>query len=358
MKLIGLSLFASGGIGETYLHELKNIKIKVANELEKNRSKFYSHFYPDTTMIQGDITDEKVFNKVIDTSKEEKVNFIISTPPCQGYSKAGKQDENDTRNILIKYVLDIINTLKPEYALIENVPEFIKSIVIVKGQKIKVLDFINDNISNEYTFKYDVLDGQYFETPQTRKRCFFLITKKGNKTWDLPSKVTLNPITVRDAIGDLPSLKSEEKSNIKYHYAKKHNDNHILWMTHTPSGKSAFDNEVYYPSKDGRKIRGFKTTYKRISWDKPAPTITMMNGNISSQNNVHPGIEYIEGNKTLYSDARVLSIYELMILTSLPKDWDIPSWASETLIRNLLGECVLPKVIYHICKNLNNKKNR
>lgn len=352
MKLIGLSLFASGGIGESYIHTLKNINIKVANELEKNRAKFYSHFYPESNMIQGDITNDTIFNQVIDKCKEEKVNFIISTPPCQGYSKAGKQDENDTRNILIKYVLDTINILKPEYALIENVPEFIKSIVIVKGKKVKVLDFINDKIGNEYTFKYDVLDGQYFETPQTRKRCFFLISKKGNKVWDLPSKITLKPITVREAIGYLPSLKSEEKSDIKYHYAKKHNDNHILWMSHTPTGKSAFDNEVHYPSKDGRKIRGFKTSYKRISWDKPAHTITMMNGNISSQNNVHPGREYIKDGETLYSDARVLSIYELIILTGLPKNWNIPSWASETLVRNLLGECVLPKVIYHILKSI------
>jgi DNA (cytosine-5)-methyltransferase 1 len=249
--------------------------------------------------------------------------------------------------------LDIIDILKPEYALIENVPEFIKSVVIVKGNKIKVLDFLNDRLGLHYNYKYEIVDGQHFETPQTRKRCFILISKKGKKVWEFPKKITLQPISVRDAIGDLPSLESEEKSDIKYHYAKKHNDNHILWMSHTPSGKSAFDNEEYYPSKDGRKIRGFKTTYKRISWEKPAPTITMMNGNISSQNNVHPGREYIKDEKTLYSDARVLTIYELIILTGLPKNWNIPSWCSETLIRHLLGECVLPKVIFHLLKNLN-----
>ena len=120
MKLIGLSMFASGGIGETYVNDIGNIEIKVANELEKNRAKFYSHFHKNVTMIQGDITDKDIFNKVLKESIDKKVNFIISTPPCQGFSKAGKQDENDTRNTLIKYVMDMINKIKPEYAMIEN----------------------------------------------------------------------------------------------------------------------------------------------------------------------------------------------------------------------------------------------
>ena len=64
-------------------------------------------------------------------------------------------------------------------------------------------------------------------------------------------------------------------------------------------------------SKNGRKIKGYNTTYKRIEWDKPAPTITMCNGGISSQNNVHPGRLQKDGT---YSDARVLTLRELFIL--------------------------------------------
>ena len=49
-----------------------------------------------------------------------------------------------------------------------------------------------------------------------------------------------------------------------------------------------------------------------MHWDKPAPTITMKNGSISSQNNVHPGRLLPNGT---YSDARVLTVAELSILT-------------------------------------------
>jgi len=179
-----------------------------------------------------------------------------------------------------------------------------------------------------------------------------LITRKGEKEWVFPQKVNTEPITLQTAIGHLPSLESGQTSDIKHHNSKKHNENHILWMKHTPSGKTAMNNEIYYPNVDGRKIKGFSTTYKRMEWDKPAPTVTMMNGSILSQNNVHPGREYLQDVVTLYSDARVLTIHELLIVTGLPIDWDIPEWASDTLIRHLLGECVLPKVVYHLVKNL------
>ena len=57
-----------------------------------------------------------------------------------------------------------------------------------------------------------------------------------------------------------------------------------LWQTHTD--KTAFENEIYFPQKDGRKIKGYTTTYKRMEWDKPVPNINMANGSISSQNNI------------------------------------------------------------------------
>ncbi len=124
-------------------------------------------------------------------------------------------------------------------------------------------------------------------TPQSRKRAITLLSKKWYPKWEFPNKQP--QITVREAIGHLPSLESSEKSNIKYHYAKKHNENHIQCMKHTPTWKTAFDNKIHFPKKNnGDRIKWFSTTYKRIEWDKPAPTITMCNGAISSQNNVHP----------------------------------------------------------------------
>ena len=75
-KLKGLSLFSSAGIGETYIGEY--VEMKVANELLKNRSEIYNFFYPNTQMINGDITNNIIYKKILDMSIKENVDFIYA----------------------------------------------------------------------------------------------------------------------------------------------------------------------------------------------------------------------------------------------------------------------------------------
>ena len=214
----------------------------------------------------------------------------------------------------------------------------------------KIKDYLQSIAEqHDYNIQFDIFDAADYGTPQNRKRSFTRIYKK---TYEWNNPIKQKWITVEESIGNLPSLEAGEKSDIAYHYGSKHNDNHILWMKHTPSGKTAFDNPVHYPQKDGRKIKGFSTTYKRISWDKPAPTITMANGSISSQNNVHPGRLLPDGT---YSDARVLSLLEIFRLTGLPDNWNPPQWASDNLIRHVIGEAIPPHLVENIFKGLKKK---
>lgn len=341
----GTSLFSNIGIAETYLKNY-DIDITVANELIEDRAKFYKFSYPDADVVVGDITKDEVFNEVVLKSKENKIEFLIATPPCQGMSVAGKMDEQDPRNSLIIKVVEFIKLVEPKNIIIENVPTMLKTSILVNGEKIKITDYIERELSKDYKISFNVLNAADYGTPQTRNRTIVLMTKYDN--WSLPIKQ--KQITVLEAIGWLPSLEAGEKSDIKYHFAPNHNKNHILWMKNTATGKTAFENEIYFPQKpDGTRIKGFSTTYKRMSWDKPAPTITMCNGAISSQNNVHPGRLKEDGT---YSDARVLSLKELMILTGLPDDWEVPSWATENFVRKVIGEGVPPRLIEAIIKNM------
>lgn len=342
----GVSLFANVGIAEIFMPK-HGINIVVANELIEKRAKYYQEMYPNCEMIVGDITKKDVFNKVLSIAKEKNCEFLIATPPCQGMSVAGKMKEDDPRNNLIIYAIEFIKQLKPKNIIIENVPNFIKFHINLKGIKIKIVDYIKKELEPlGYYINYDVIDCGDYDTPQHRKRAIFLISSLS--FWEFPPKK--KHITVREAIGHLPSLESEESSNIPYHYAKKHNPRHILWMKHTPTGKSAFDNKVYYPQKeDGTPIKGYKTTYKRIEWDKPAPTITTCNGSISSQNNVHPGRKLPDGT---YSDARVLTLKEIFILMGLPDDYFPPKWASENFIRQVIGEGIPPTLIDNLLQTM------
>ena len=54
-----ISLFANVGLAETLLDEL-GVKVKIANEIDDSRSKFYSHLYPGTHMITGDFVEKKL----------------------------------------------------------------------------------------------------------------------------------------------------------------------------------------------------------------------------------------------------------------------------------------------------------
>ena len=116
-------------------------------------------------------------------------------------------------------------------------------------------------------------------------------------------------------------------------------------MQHTPTGQTAFDNEIYFPKKsNGTPVKGYRNTYKRQHWDKPAYTITMDNRKISSQNNVHPG-RLLDKKLNIYSDARVLTLYEIMLVMSLPGDWPIPEGTSEAFLRRIIGEGIPPLFI-------------
>lgn len=350
----GFSLFSGAGIGETYLSEC-NIDISVANECIERRAALYKSLNPSCNMICGDITDEKIFNKIINAA--QGAEFLIASPPCQGMSVAGKNRHQDTmvedkRNFLVNYVFDAISLIKPKFVIIENVPMLLKFKLPFNGKLFTVLEILSQKFGSEYTIEGKVVDAADYGVPQTRLRAIIKMYPK-NVSWPWPTPVE-KKMTVREAIGDLPSLESGESSNIKWHYARKHTKENILWMKHTPTGCSAFSNPVYYPQKkDGTRIKGFESSYRRIKWDAPAPTITIRNDCIASQRNVHPGRLQKDGT---YSDARVLTPYELMILTSLPADWKIPDDTPEILIRQVIGESIPPLMIKKIVGELQWKK--
>ena len=363
----GLSLFSNVGIGELFLKDC-GINIIVANELDPTRAKFYQHVYPECNMICGDINKE--YNKIIDLAKKNNCKFLMATPPCQGMSVAGKRDYADPRNQLIIPVLNAINDLDPDYVLIENVPQLLKLKIKYKNYEDSVENVIHHFFGKKYHINQNkLINAQDYGVPQNRKRTIVLMSKK--EKWNFPKKED-RLITVRETIGNLPSVEAIVNNNENYtpgnsekikkclkvnkwHYPSCHAERHVEIMKHTPTGHSAFENEVYYPKKaDGTRVKGYNTTYKRMDWDKPAPTITMANGVLSSQCNVHPGRKLSDGT---YSDARVLTIYEIMRLFTIPDDWNIPDWANENLIRKVIGEGVPPLLIEKIVNNIGGDKD-
>ena len=346
----GASMFASAGIGETYFKKA-GIDIVVANELLPKRGQFYQEMNPDSKMIIGDIRDTKIKKEFLDSVSKD-VKFLIATPPCQGISNLGKNrtlDDKlkDRRNYLIFDVMDIIDKKDFDYIMIENVPGFFRVLLPYKNELKTIKEIFEDKYSKKYNIEMNILNAKDYGVPQSRPRAITIMYKKG-KTWKWPRK--RKEITLEEAIGHLPTLESGEKSNLKYHNARKHLDTHVLWMKHTPTGCSAHDNKEFYPiKKDGTRIKGFNATYKRMRWDTPAPAVTMRSDAISSQENVHPGRKLKDGT---YSDARVLTLRELFLVESLPEEWNIPDWCTDTFIRQIIGEAVPPLLSYNVVKGI------
>lgn len=348
MRMKGLSLFSSAGIGEYFLSDM-GIDIVCCNELLKKRCDLYRKIYPDCHVIEGDINDDSVFSKILTFSKG--VDFIIASPPCQGMSVANKfkpEDRIDPRNLLVLRAIEAIRSLNPTFVLIENVPTLLKIHLPYKDGNYSVLEILKDVFGKHYEIEAKVLDAADYGVPQKRLRAIIKLNKKGTQ-WVWPKAVD-RKATVRDAIGHLPSLEPGESSNIKWHFARKHTALQVEAMRHTPTGHSAYENEIYYPKKkNGKKVKGFNTTYRRMEWDKPCPTITMRNDAISSQRNVHPGRLLPDGT---YSDPRVLTPLELMLCDSLPEDWRIPADTPEILIRQIIGESIPPLLIKKLVEGI------
>lgn len=377
-KLKGLSLFSNIGVAEAYLSNI-NVDIAVANEKDIKRARFYQNVYPNTEMVVGDITDEKIYNEIISKAKKYDVNFIMATPPCQGMSTAGKQDPNDDRNELVVYAIKAIKDLKPKFILLENVPQQLKTKIEYNGDKILIPQYIKRELENDYYINDKIVKCAEHKVPQSRDRSIYLMVRKDiNLKWNFPEPEE-GVVTLRDAIGNLPDIdpiiqeyKKDEKKLLeifpdfyekknkgeqisKWHKPPVHKERHVTIMRYTPEGKSAFENEIYYPKKNtGERISGHDNTYRRQWWDKPAYTVTTYNGAICSYDNVHPGsfIGVDKNGDNIYSNPRVLTILELLIVMTLPTDWNIPEWADESLIRHSIGEGIPPLLIKKIFNEL------
>lgn len=374
MRLKGLSLFANVGIAEAYLKDV-GVDIVIANEIDEKRAHFYQDVYPDTHMVCGDITDEKTRDQIVEEAKDKQVDFIIATPPCQGMSEAGLRLEFDPRNQLIFYAVDVIKRVKPRFVMLENVPKQLTTKIKHNGQIILIPEYIKRELGEDYKFNNETLVmAKDYGVPQLRERNIFLLVRNNlDYIWEFPEKQ--KEITLKEAIGNLPSLdpllregieatlkkfpdyekKREEGLKVsKWHYPPKHSWKQVEWMMHTPTGKSAIYNEKYYPQKeDGTPVKAHHNHYRRLKWDMPCRTVTQNNGVISSLACVHPGRKYIsESGEELYSDARVLTIYELLIVMSLPLEWNIPDWADESFIRKVIGEGIPSKLVRAIVGEL------
>ncbi len=414
-----ISLFSSAGIGELGI-KASDIKIVISNELIENRHALYQTNFPETKSFTGDIWEMKksIVNHYEEKHSEEDLFLLYATPPCQGMStngagklisevRKGNRLPDDQRNRLIIPTMEIFNKLKPEWIMLENVPNMQNTIIEDdKGNYVNIMDFIRKKIPKEYEGGFSVLNCADYGIPQSRKRLITIYTRNENGKKYFRNEGTFFPeyeklpkakhITLKDAIGNFPKLdaKPGKEKNLKFnpfHYVQVLNDEKYWWINNTPEGKSAFSNQcvnkdcmdknnkthgsnyekgihksnddtpihcktcgsllprpimIDKKTKQLRLIKGFNTSYKRMEWNKPAPTLTQNFQFEASDNKIHP------------SQNRVLSLYEGLVLQTI-SNYDYKfiyngQLISKTIMTEIIGESVPPKLIEMICKKIIN----
>lgn len=145
------------------------------------------------------------------------IDAIFGGPPCQGFSRAGRRDPNDPRNMLFREYLRIISQIRPRYVVMENVEGFndtkFYNFTGITGHTYEDGSLAPDILRNEFrligynTLEPQVLDASDFGVPQRRRRAIFIGYREGEvqPNYPIPTHTEETKVTVLEAIGDLIS---------------------------------------------------------------------------------------------------------------------------------------------------------
>lgn len=294
-----LDLFCGAG-GLSYgMHKNVNFSTVIAVDNDVYAAETFKKNMPETEMIVGDITDSNIKKEIISRSTRLGVNIIVGGPPCQGYSMKGKKlGLEDPRNFLFREYLTLVQAIKPEVFVIENVKTLLS---VSKGW------FKNEIISTiknlGYTIEYGILNAADYGVPQSRERAIFICSK--HKSIKLPAPTIIKKSTVRDAIEDLAYLDSGEgefkqkyttEATSSYQKLMRKNSEYLYNHKASHHKQVAIDKLKMIPPEKGKEFlpltlignQKFKTTWGRLKWDALSPTIDTRFDASSNGTNNHP----------------------------------------------------------------------
>lgn len=179
-----------------------------------------------------ELTGEEIKNYIskLEIFKDKKIpdiDLMIGGPSCQGFSRAGRRDNSDPRNMLFGEYIRVVNEIKPKYIVLENVEGFmdmqfygysgINGNIYPDGSVTPVIMKQELHQIGYKTLDVKVLNAADYGVPQKRRRVIFIGYREDVTKPSYPSP-TVSPdkyITLEDAIGDLVA-KSGKIEKTKY----------------------------------------------------------------------------------------------------------------------------------------------
>lgn len=290
------------------------------------------------------------------------VDVLCGGPPCQGFSFAGRRNEDDPRNQLFSRYVEVVEALRPQAIVLENVPGM--KVLHGRGDVVPLQGGVNANPARQsyydklvgrledagYEVASELVDSSRFGVPQRRSRLIAIGMRKEiakglsdfGKTafeWLESSRLKMleelglpNKVSASDAISDLetkgrqldpcgdPMARGGHRELTYGHprtvYQVLMQDGYegpmdsMRLARHRPEIASRFERIINeckkgVPMNDAaRKDFGLKKQrIHPMSPDEPAPTVTTLPDDI-----LH------------YSEPRILTVRETARLQSFP-DW-------------------------------------
>ena len=344
-----MDLFAGvGGLSYGFAH-LPEFKILAANEIEKDIAAAYKLNHPGVAMLNCDIND-LTEDMLTEALNGEQIDIVVGGPPCQSYSTLGKRQMDDRANLFLQYKR-VLKLLNPRAFVFENV------VGILSMDRGRLFCRVQEEFRElGYTLKYQVLNAADYGVPQQRERVI-LVGFRGENRYEFPAPTHghgLKPhVTLRQAIGDLPVIKSGQTDN---RYAREADNEFLRFVRrsdeelteHSAPKNGAHLIKIMETLQDGqskndlpeniRPKSGYGNTYAKLWWDRPSTTITRNFACPSSSRCIHP------------RDSRAMSIREGARLQSFPDDYKF--YGSDGMKRLEIGNAVPPLLSMAIAEQM------
>lgn len=395
-KYTFIDLFSGcGGLSEGFYRmgftALAHVEINHwACETLRKRMAYYGYSNIEREVIEKDITSADILTDIDNAVAGRSVDVIIGGPPCQAYSTAGRVRDakgmaSDPRNFLFESYVKILEHFRPKFFVFENVTGLLSARVNGKP----IIPSIMSALGNSYKLINDpnilVHNTADYGVPQIRKRVIIMgvrkdiTTKEAMDLYNGVVKTHWNPekdlverkglkkfVSVKDAIGDLPSVEpGEDASTNSYDYPcnnaflKRIGKAGIYpLMDHIARKHNALDRERFaiminnhwsfgqlrkeMPQYEHEHARVFDNSYVVQWWDLPSKTILA---------HIHKdGFQFIhpDGNQ-----ARSFTVREAARIQSFPDDFEFAGSRGEKYKQ--IGNAVPPLFAEALAKSI--KKN-
>lgn len=308
-----ISLFAGCG-GSSLGYSIAGFRELLAVEWNNNAVGIFKLNFPNIPVFHGDINDCSVDYILRQTGLVEgQLDILDGSPPCQGFSMAGKRQLDDPRNSLFREYVRILRGLKPKVFVMENVAGMVHG-----KMKLLFAEIMADLKNSGYLVSARVMDMSYFNVPQRRRRMIFIGVRNDLNIKPSHPKGKYKPISAQRA---LQNLNLDNDPSLAESYIRP-NQSIYKYVVQCRQGESA---GKYHP-------RGSYFNTIRLNLCVPAPTIT------KTLNLVH------------HSETRYLTSFETARLGSYPDEFKFIG--GHTIAVGCIGNSVPPVFMYELAKHI------